>query len=394
MTSDKKIGIIIGCLNLGGAEKTAALLSRQLSNNGYDVYIFIDRHSGGTAFKYLGKIVWMSSIETGDFERNLKYRAYYLENLKREIGIDVSISFMEPYNFMNMMSDIGDKKLVSVRTFLSSRRQEQPKLDNIYKKKIPKLYNKASYVVTMTEAQEEDLVTNYVVNRDKVAIIPNTIDENNNVNDDNCSPEIKLSRHSIVNIGRLIDVKAQWQLIRAMQKVLDIVPDVQVYFLGSGENLTMLTNLAESLDVSEHIHFEGFSSDVGFYLKQADILVHVSRAEGFVNALLDAFANGTPVICTDVKSSPRELLAPGTRQKDIFTEPEYAEYGVLVPAPDIDKKNFSKELTTGENILADAIIRILTDDEIREHYQKKSKERAMDFTADKITAKWINLIEA
>ncbi|MEE3462285.1 MAG: glycosyltransferase [Lachnospiraceae bacterium] len=389
----KKIGIIIGCLNLGGAEKAAALLSGQLTERGYTVYLFIDRHCGGTAYRYKGKIVWISSAETGNRERDLKYRAFYLKNLKKELGIDVSISFMEPYNFANILSDIGERKILSVRTSLSMRRPEWPKLDDIYKKQIPRLYNKAYRITTMTKYQADDLIRNYGVDKKKIRIIPNMTDETASADGNTRKLNIKLPPHSIVNIGRLTDVKAQWQLIRAMHDVVKSVSDAQVFFLGNGENLTCLENLSKALKLTDNIHFEGFTSSVKDYLMQADILVHVSKAEGFVNALLDAFTCGTPVICTDVPASARDLTAPGADIEEKINYPWYAEYGVLVPAPDNNKTNTDINLTEGEKALAEAMIRLLTDNDMREHYRKKSIQRSEAFKPEKVVPQWIDLIE-
>lgn len=397
MTSErngKKVALIIDSLNLGGAEKSVAILSRFLTEKGYDVYIFIDNHSGGTSYKYKGKIVWMSSIRTGNKKRDYRYRAYYLKKLKDQLCIKVSISFMEDYNFINILADTGDKKIVSVRTYLSSRKSEWPETDQLYRSLIPRLYNKADYVTTMTEAQGKDLEKNYKVFPKKIKIIPN-ISDLNIISWKGITKVVspKLCGNSVVTIGRLVDVKAQWHLIRAMVKVINNIPDANLYILGTGPNYGALKWLSQRLGISANIHFEGFVENVSTYLLQAKLYVHTSKAEGFVNAVLDAFSAKVPVICCDVPSSPRELLAPGTEYNGMLQNAEYAEYGVLVPAPDENKENNSVILSKSENVLADAMLKILSDKQLHDIYSEKSYQRSKDFLPKKIIGDWIKLIE-
>ena len=90
-------------------------------------------------------------------------------------------------------------------------------------------------------------------------------------------------------------------------------------------------------------------------------------------------ACGIPIISTDCKSGPREILAPETdinyQTKDI----EYAEFGILTPIdslPDSEKK------------LAEAVINVLTDKKLSNNLIEKSKQRAKDFNIKNIIKEW------
>lgn len=73
-------------------------------------------------------------------------------------------------------------------------------------------------------------------------------------------------------------------------------------------------------------------------------------------------ASGTPVVATDCQSGPREILNDG-------------EYGKLVPVSDVDA-------------LANAIV-----NSIKEiHDLEALKQRASDFTIDKITSQYLKVM--
>jgi glycosyltransferase involved in cell wall biosynthesis len=69
-----------------------------------------------------------------------------------------------------------------------------------------------------------------------------------------------------------------------------------------------LANLIESEGVEESVIVAGFKPNPFPWIKAAKLLVLSSEREGLPNVLLEALWLNTPVISTDCRSGPREIL--------------------------------------------------------------------------------------
>ncbi|MFH1337337.1 MAG: glycosyltransferase family 4 protein, partial [Nanoarchaeota archaeon] len=98
------------------------------------------------------------------------------------------------------------------------------------------------------------------------------------------------------------------------------------------------------------------------YLNKADIFVLPSFAEGMSNALLEAIANGLPVIVTDVGGS-KELV----KNNGVIIQPG------------------------NEEQLKDAIEKLLSNEKLRKQMSKESLEIAKKFTWQNIAKEYENL---
>jgi glycosyltransferase involved in cell wall biosynthesis len=91
--------------------------------------------------------------------------------------------------------------------------------------------------------------------------------------------------------------------------------------LGEGALRDELVRLAASEGVGGQVLMPGFVADPGPYFRSADLFVLSSDHEGFGNVILEALACGVPVVSTDCRSGPAEILAGG-------------QFGRLVPVGD------------------------------------------------------------
>jgi glycosyltransferase involved in cell wall biosynthesis len=81
--------------------------------------------------------------------------------------------------------------------------------------------------------------------------------------------------------------------------------------LGDGRKRSKLERLAIKLNIRNDVHLPGFVINPYAYMSRADLFVLSSLWEGLGNVLIEALALGIPVVSTDCRSGPREILRDG-----------------------------------------------------------------------------------
>lgn len=136
----------------------------------------------------------------------------------------------------------------------------------------------------------------------------------------------------VLGVGRLNKQKDFSTLIRAFALVRQ-QRAARLLILGEGKERRNLENLVQALGLNGCVMLPGFVTNPFAYMARAAVFALSSAWEGSPNVLVQAMACGCPVVSTDCRSGPREILNHG-------------EYGALVPVGDSEK-------------LAAAIVRVL-----------------------------------
>lgn len=114
----------------------------------------------------------------------------------------------------------------------------------------------------------------------------------------------------IAALGRLHAQKGFDILINAAAKLRDTGLDFRLVIGGDGEEAAALRRQVESLNLSDHVVFQGWIDDRPAFLAQADLMVVPSRYEPFGLVVIEAMAAGVPVIASDLEG-PHEILDRG-----------------------------------------------------------------------------------
>ena len=126
----------------------------------------------------------------------------------------------------------------------------------------------------------------------------------------------------IVTSGRLHPQKDHRSLLLAFSKVAEQRP-ARLLIFGEGEERRHLEALIQDLGLYGRVRLAGHVPDALARMKAADLFVLSSRHEGLPTVLIEALLCGLPVVSTDCRHGPREILAGG-------------RYGTLVPVGDVD----------------------------------------------------------
>ncbi len=388
----KNIAIIITKLNGGGAERCASNLSIELSKK-YNVKLIVFDATNIT-YPYDGELIDLNVKDSrgmlnkviGVFKRVKKVRV-----IKKKHKIDCAISLLDGPNIVNVLSSCGEKTIVSVRNMLS----HEP-MSALRKKLIKYASIHSDTTVSLSEMVKYDLVNYFGISKDKITTIYNHCDAEllRKLSEDSPS-DIKIDPNKInfVTMGRLNKQKGQWHLIRAFQNVLEEIPNAHLYIMGEGELEQQLKNLISELHLENSITMTGYIKNPHGLYNQCEIFVFPSLFEGLGNVLLEALAFDMPIISSDCEAGPREILAPNTDLQTKATNMELAEYGVLVPVCDGEHCNSTDPLTKQEKCMANAMIYLHRNTEIRNAYQNKAKDRMKMFDKQLIMREWEKVIE-
>ena len=126
----------------------------------------------------------------------------------------------------------------------------------------------------------------------------------------------------ILGAARLEPHKGLLSVVRAFSKVR-VDKDARLVILGEGTQQQRLELEVERLGLQEHVALLGFQKNPFAFMSKANAFVLASEFEGLPNVLIQAMAFGTPIVSTDCKSGPAEILEGG-------------RLGTLVPVHDED----------------------------------------------------------
>lgn len=169
---------------------------------------------------------------------------------------------------------------------------------------------------------------------------------------------------TFVNLGRFIPEKSQMDLVSAMSKVINQIPDANLVIVGGGDLQTDLEQAVQEYELENHVYIHDHTDSPLKYYSLADVFVLSSVNEGLPLVVLEAMAAGLPIVATDI---------PGVNEAMID-----GETGLLVPP------------RTPE-ALADAMIR-MESRHLRERFGKRGYEHAAsEFSIERTAEKYQNL---
>ena len=235
-------------------------------------------------------------------------------------------------------------------------------------KMMRRLYPKADRIVAVSQGVADDLISLLNLPHEKVTVIYNPV----------VTPELFEQAKQpvshpwfeqnqlpvILAVGRLTRQKDYLTLFRAFSLVRQVRP-AKLLILGEGEERANLERLAIELGIQNDVSMPGFVDNPFAFIAKASVFVLSSAWEGLPTVLIEALACGCPVVATDCRSGPREILDNG-------------RYGRLVPVGD-------------HEALAKAILDTLDNPDFPADRQTRL-QRAMEFSVDAAVDKYLKVL--
>jgi len=113
-------------------------------------------------------------------------------------------------------------------------------------------------------------------------------------------------------VGRLVQSKGLHVLFQALAQLREAFPGLAVRLVGEGPERAALEAQAHELGVDDRVEFVGYrpQDEIRRYLRETDVFVLPSFAEGVPVVLMEAMAAAVPVVATDIAGVP-ELVEHG-----------------------------------------------------------------------------------
>lgn len=388
------IAILIHALGGGGAERVAQIIGDYYLEKGNNVYYFLGDTSVKQVYHVKGMVIntGVKPCTSGNNDKFLKVlvkllkASFRIRQYKRKYKIDVAISFLEEFNYLNVLSRGREKVITRVCSVLSRCSTYDGILYN--KRMVTFFYSLADRVVVLSNDMIADMHNNYDISLKKLVKIPNTVLQ---VPLNDCQIDWEYGDKVIVTVGRLSVEKQQERIIRAFSYVYMHENTARLLILGSGPAEIYLKNLCKKYKLNDSVIFAGFKSNVGDYLQKSKVFVLASEVEGMPNSMLEAMANGVPVVTIDSPGACAEIVGR-KRSLGKCKNIEYCPYGILTPYITGKLKN-GNELDEEEILLGKAMLELLKNIELHKKYSKRSLKRASMYNLEKIMSKWETILK-
>lgn len=166
------------------------------------------------------------------------------------------------------------------------------------------------------------------------------------------STRSEAGRLRMLYVGRLAAVKGLPVLLEALEKLAPRFPELSLDIAGDGPERAKLEARARELGLGERVRFLGYQSAEGVRdrLRETDVFVMASFAEGVPVVLMEAMAADVPVVATQVAGVP-ELVEEGVT-------------GLLVPPGDA-------------HALAAKLVRLLEDASLRRRLGEAGRRKVV-----------------
>lgn len=228
----------------------------------------------------------------------------------------------------------------------------------------------ASLVLTHSECARADIISFFRAPASKVRVAPLGVEERFRPHEDREKMEFRCRRglpdRFILYVGNHKPHKNVPSLVDALSRIRKDVSCSLLLLDDGGDDCRRTRATVEAAGMSDRVVFlrDLPDSELPLLYNSADVFVFPSLYEGFGLPPLEAMACGTPVVTSNASSLPEVV----------------GDAGIMVDPHSVEE-------------LADAILKVLRDADIRDRMISKGFERAKDFSWQETARRTLNVYE-
>jgi glycosyltransferase involved in cell wall biosynthesis len=301
-----RISIELNSFDKGGLEKVAFQTAQEFQKLGHEVWFFT-RDSLGFFAKRAAeenlKVIKLPTFGTAFFH----YRA--LKKNKIQISVNHFCYF-----------GLKAARFLRVPT-VSVIHNNYAFLNKVQQREFQKYDRYVTKYIGVSKLSSSYLIRNFGIDASRIETIPNGLpprgtDRNPREMDDQAqfSPVGNTQGQAVIlNVATINAHKGHSYLIRAMEEVIRVRPEVKLLCLGSITDFKLAQKLNKEIIVrglQANVFIVGHSSNPSSYYELADIFVLPSLIEGWSMAMLEAMQHNLPMILSDTGGA-KEVLDAG-----------------------------------------------------------------------------------
>jgi glycosyltransferase involved in cell wall biosynthesis len=322
-----RLAIFLPSLAGGGAEKSMIRLAIGIAERGYPVDLVLARAEGPyrTYLTTLPECLQVVDLKAPRVLLSLPALTSYL----RRSRPDALLSTLDYANVVALwaryLARTPTKVAVNEQNTISLTSQHSSQFrQRLVPRLVRHFYPWANHIIGNSQGVANDLSKITGLPQSQIQIIYNpvvTTELQEKAKANPKHPWLEMGQPPVVlAVGRLMMQKDFPTLIQAFADVRQTTL-ARLLILGEGPDRPGLETLIRSLNLEKDVSLLGFVENPYAYMSRASLFVLSSRWEGLPTVLIEALYCGVPVISTDCRSGPREILADG-------------QYGKLVPIQD------------------------------------------------------------
>tara|TARA_Y100000816_G_scaffold289821_1_gene277090 strand:+ start:10520 stop:11644 length:1125 start_codon:yes stop_codon:yes gene_type:complete len=334
--------------NFGGADRSIIRIINSIDNAEFTI-VSIKKCDYG---KYINKKITYLKLDSKRSILSIFELRKKISNLIRFSKYKKNI-FISNQHFANIVSILSLKKITNLKLILIDRNHldELKNYNSILKffknnlllLLIKYTYQKADAVVGISKELCNDL-SSYIGK--KVFLIYNpALDEHIYKK---IKQKIKIStklqeKKILLNVGFFENQKDQITILKAIRLLKKEIDNFHLILIGRGSKYYELQNFIKTNKLKNFVSFFKNVNNPEYFYKISNLFILSSKYEGFGNVVVEAMKNKCPIITSNCKSGPMEIIANG-KYGDYFNIGDYFSLKEKIKMHLLNEKRLKKKV--------------------------------------------------